>query len=75
MESVVMAATKKTQQPAPTEQASAGTATFVEDRAVAGLLVASEQLEAPAKVGGRYKVNGVWVNANGERLDDQSEDN
>lgn len=24
--------------------------------------------------GGRFKVNGIWVNANGERLDDQSDD-
>jgi hypothetical protein len=67
MEPVVMA-TKKTQQ---NEQASAST--FVEERAVAGLLVGNEQQEAP-KVGGRYKVNGVWVNANGEPLEDQSED-
>lgn len=63
-------ATKKTQQ---NEQASSAS-TFVEERAVAGLLVGNEQPE-PSKVGGRYKVNGVWVNANGERLDDQSEDN
>jgi hypothetical protein len=64
-------ATKKTTPP-PAEN-TGGAATFIDDRSVAGLLAGNEQLAAP-KVGGRYKVNGVWVNANGEKLEDQDDE-
>lgn len=65
---------KRTQQPTPPPvENTGGAAAFIDDRSVAGLLAGNEQLAA-SKAGGRYKVNGVWVNANGEQLEDQDDE-
>ena len=68
-------ATKKSRPIPPSDgQPSTGhKASFIEDREVAALLVGNEQ-PVPPKVGGRYKVNGVWVNANGEPLENQNDE-
>ena len=64
-------ATKKTA-PVSDRDTTDHTATFVDEQSV--IILHAGQDATTSKVGGRYKVNGVWVNANGEPLEDQEDE-